>query len=117
MDNEKAYLDKYGEEENMKAYQVFDEAHATDNVEQKVEQAFVYEKNSILNNVYDLLMVAAKPKDILLDKIFTNESQMKRATEVKSKIHSPEDSWNIKNRVSFCLMKYQEYSSVLDPML
>jgi hypothetical protein len=70
-----------------------------------------------LNNIYDLLIVAAKPKDIALDKIFTGESQMKRATGVVSKIKTPEDSWNIKNRVSFCLMKYQEYSSVLDSML
>ena len=37
MDNEKAYLAKYGEDENVVAYKMFDEAYAEDNAEQKIE--------------------------------------------------------------------------------
>jgi hypothetical protein len=66
---------------------VFDQGHAEDNAEVKIYESFVYEKNSILNNVYDLVVFAAKSKGIPLEKLFESDSQKKRQFELVSKIN------------------------------
>ena len=87
------------------------------NAQAQVYETFVREKNSILNNIYDLVNFAAKLHEVELDKIFSTEDQKKRSTELESKIKSDQDAWNIKNRVHIVLKKYQEQSSVLDTIL
>ena len=58
LDNEQAYLKKYAEDENEV---IVDQSHNIDqeNVEAYHQDTFVKEKNSILNNIYDLVIVAA----------------------------------------------------------
>jgi len=94
-----------------------EDAEQDDNAQAQVYETFVKEKNSILNNIYDLLLFAAKLHEVENDKIFGTEDQKKRATELDSKIKSDQDAFNIKNRVTMVLKKYQEQSSVLDTIL
>jgi hypothetical protein len=63
-----------------------DEARKSDNVEQKIYESFCYERNSILNNVYDIIIFAAKQEEISTDTVFVGEAQIKRVAELKSKI-------------------------------
>lgn len=70
-----------------------------------------------MNYVYDLILFAAKLHDIAKEKIFSEGAQLKRAEALASKITSDRDSFNIKNRVSQILLKYQEASYVLDPLI
>jgi hypothetical protein len=82
-----------------------------------VFESFVKQKHAILNYVYDLILFAAKLHDIAKEKIFSEGAQLKRAEALASKISSDTDSFNIKNRVSQILLKYQEASYVLDPLI
>ena len=94
-----------------------EDAELDKSAQAQVYETFVREKSSILNNIYDLLVFAAKLHEIQQDKIFTTEDQKKRSTELDSKIKSDQDAFNIKNRVTIVLKKYQEQSSVLDTIL
>lgn len=120
LNKEAQYLQNYLEDDN--EYQAAEGQAALeeldeDNLQAQVYESFVREKNSILNNIYDLLNFAAKLHDIQVDTIFTTEPQKTRATGLESKIKSDQDAFNIKNRVTMVLKKYQEQSSVLDTIL
>lgn len=80
-------------------------------------ESFVKQKHAILNYVYDLILFAAKLHEIPKEQIFATAAQLKRADALTSKIASDTDSFNIKNRVSQILLKYQEASYVLDPLI
>ena len=88
-----------------------------DNVEAHHQDTFIKEKHSILNNIYDLVIVAAKKLEIPTETVFQTADEKKRASNLVSKIKNDQDASNIKNRVSYIFMKYQEYPTILDPIL
>ena len=77
LDNEQAYLKKYAEDENEV---IVDQSHNIDqeNVEAYHQDTFVKEKNSILNNIYDLVVEAAKKHGIAPESVFTTAEEVKR---------------------------------------
>ena len=87
LDNEQAYLKIYAEDENEV---IIDQSHNIDqeNVEAYHQDTFVKEKNSILNNIYDLVVEAAKKHDIAPETVFTTAEEAKRLSTLVSKIKS-----------------------------
>ena len=79
--------------------------------------SLVKEEHFILNYVYDLLIFAAKKHGVSNEEMFCAGKQQKRADALVSRIKADKDALNIKNRVTQLLLKYQEQSSLLDPLI
>jgi len=100
-----------GEDKNQKLEQV--DAHMPDSQEQaQLFESFVKEKSSILNYVRDLVRYAAK-----LNAIDSNAILNEEFKEDQNKVKSEYDCHLSTHRVNLILEKYQEQSSMLDPLI
>ena len=81
------------------------------------QETFVREHHVLLNYITDILAFAAKKNSVELSKIFITEVQKRRLECLVSKIKTDQDVHNIKNRVTWILMKYQEQSTLLDNLI